>query len=201
MSNLQIISEQYKKLPVLVNSEICSGKVYIVTGANIGLGLETARHLVQCSAARVILAVRNMAAGAKAKNDIETSTGRKGVAEVWQLDLASFASVQAFAGKAMTQLERIDALVENASVALDKWTVAEAVETSMTVNVTSTFLLGVLMMPKLMDSAQRFNIKPRLVIVTAPYFTAQKELAKGGSENIFQGLNNPKEADMDQRYA
>lgn len=85
MVMLRLTAEQYKKLPILANESTCSGKTYIVTGGNTGLGLETARHLVEFSAARVVLAVRNLTAGETAKKDIEKSTGRKGVVSVSEL--------------------------------------------------------------------------------------------------------------------
>lgn len=75
-------AEQYRKLPILVDESTCAGKTYIVTGGNSGLGLETARHLVEFKASRVILAVRNLTAGEIAKGDIEKTTGHKGVLEV-----------------------------------------------------------------------------------------------------------------------
>lgn len=78
-----VIHELFKKLPVLINAVTCHGKFYIVTGANVGLGLETARYLVKSSAAKVIFAVRNLDAGKKAKTDIEQTTGRSGVVKVW----------------------------------------------------------------------------------------------------------------------
>jgi len=196
----RVIVEQYVKLPVPGNS--FEGKTYIVTGANHGLGLETARHLVRCSASRVILAVRSTKGGEAAKADIERTTGRKDVAEVWHIDLSTFASVKEFASKAERELERVDGLIENAGIMLDTWTLAEGMETSMTVNVISTLFLGVLMMPKLMESARKFNNAPHLVfLVSALGFVSQarKEMAKGGETNIFQGLNNSKEQSMDQR--
>lgn len=82
---LRLTAEQYKKLPVLANESTCSGKTYIVTGSNSGLGLETARHLVGSSASCVVLAVRNLTAGETAKEDIEKSTARKGVIKVSSL--------------------------------------------------------------------------------------------------------------------
>ena len=82
MVMLRLTAEQYRKLPILANDSTCSGKTYIVTGSNSGLGLETARHLVEFSASRVVLAVRNITAGENAKKDIEKSTGRKGVIQV-----------------------------------------------------------------------------------------------------------------------
>lgn len=202
MSALQVTLEQFHRLPILIEPVSCSGKTYIVTGSNHGIGLETARHLVRCSAERVILAVRNIAAGQKAKADIETSTGRTGVADVWHLDLASFSSVKAFVTKACGELERIDALIENAGVMLDQFKLVEGMETCMTVNVVSTVLLGQLMMPKLSEVARQSGIKPRLVFVVSTLgFVAGKELKKSGKVNIFDGMNDPKRADMDQRYA
>ncbi|KMK58732.1 short-chain dehydrogenase/reductase family protein [Aspergillus fumigatus Z5] len=100
--------------PLLATTEICAGGTYIVTGANTGLGFEAAKHLVGLEAAKVIVAVRNVSAGEKAKKDIEESTGRIGVAEVWPLDLASYDSVKTFAQKATTELDRIDAMRETA---------------------------------------------------------------------------------------
>lgn len=196
----RVIAEQYAKLPVPTTS--LAGQTHIVTGSNNGLGLEAARHLVRCSASRVILAVRNTKAGEAAKVDIERTTGRKGVIEVWHVDLASFDSVKKFASRAGRELERIDGLIENAGVLLDSWAEVEGMETQMTVNVVSTILLGVLMMPKLVESARKFGNSPRLVfLVSALGFTSQaeKELAKGGKTDIFRGLNNPKQQVMDQR--
>lgn len=79
---LRLTAEQYKNLPLLVNESTCSGKTYIVTGSNSGLGLETARRLVEFSASCVVLAVRNVKAGENAKKEIENSTGRKGIIQV-----------------------------------------------------------------------------------------------------------------------
>lgn len=79
---LRLTAEQYRSLPILANESTCSGKTYIITGSNSGLGLETARHLVEFSASCVVLAVRNITAGETAKIEIEKSTGRKGVIQV-----------------------------------------------------------------------------------------------------------------------
>jgi NAD(P)-dependent dehydrogenase (short-subunit alcohol dehydrogenase family) len=201
MSIPQILSEGlFTKLPVMVNEAVCSGKTYIITGGNHGLGLETARHLVRSSADRVILTVRNMKAGEEAKADIERATGRTGIIELWHLDLASYDSIKAFVSKLSSQNGRIDAFIANAGVQMDRWETAEGMELSMQVNVISTMLLAVMVMPKLVESAKRYNIEPRLVFVgSALGFTAKDDLAKCGKVEVFAALNEPKRADLDQR--
>jgi NAD(P)-dependent dehydrogenase (short-subunit alcohol dehydrogenase family) len=79
---MRVTVEQMKTVPMLASESTCSRKTYVVTGSNTGLGLETARHLVNLAASRVLLAVRNLSAGEKAKKDIEESTGRRGVVQV-----------------------------------------------------------------------------------------------------------------------
>jgi len=202
MSMRQIITEQYTKLPLSISQSTCSGKTYIVTGANTGLGLETARHLVGASASCVILAVRNITAGESAKTDIERTTSRKNIVQVWHLDLSSSVSVKAFIAKAEKELDRIDAVIENAGIWLDSWTVVEGIETSMTVNVINTMFLAVLLMPQLMESARKYGTKSRVVFLVSGLgfqAAARKELAKGGKKDILQGLNDPKKANMEQR--
>jgi NAD(P)-dependent dehydrogenase (short-subunit alcohol dehydrogenase family) len=201
MSIKELISEQRRDLPLLIDKENCSGKVFIVTGANIGIGLETSRHLVHAAAARVIMGIRNARAGVDALADIEETTGRHGVAEVWPLDLASYESVKLFAQRAMTELSRIDCVIENAAAALENWSLAEGMETSTTVNVFSTFLLGILLLPKLIESGSRFQVQPRLVFVVAALgFYRQKELERFRGD-VFGGMADKSRADMVARFA
>jgi NAD(P)-dependent dehydrogenase (short-subunit alcohol dehydrogenase family) len=138
-----------------------------VTGANTGLGLEAARHLVQLGAAKVIMGVRNVTAGEEARADIQATTGISNVAEVWALDLSSYSSVKAFAKRVTEELDRIDALIENAAVAMSKRVLAEGHTLPVTVNVYSTFLLGVLLLPKMRESSKRYSITSHLSIVTS----------------------------------
>jgi NAD(P)-dependent dehydrogenase (short-subunit alcohol dehydrogenase family) len=158
---------QIRDLPLFVTTETCTGGIYIVTGANTGLGFEAAKHLVSLGAARVIMAVRNLSLGEIAKAKIEAATHTTSVAEVWELDLASYASVKAFANRAIKELDRIDAVIENAAVAVAQRVLAEEHAISVTVNVLSTFLLGVLLLPKMSKSAKKFGNLPHLVIVTS----------------------------------
>ncbi|KAJ5225752.1 hypothetical protein N7468_006977 [Penicillium chermesinum] len=158
---------QVTELPLVISSELCAGRNFIVTGTNVGLGLEAARHLVGVGAKKVILAVRNLEAGEAARADIDASTGTTGVAEVWHLDLSQRSSVQSFAAKAIETIDRIDAVIENAGVAAAGTKDHEGQLLTVTVNVVNTFLLLLLLLPKLRADAKTFGYKPRVSVVSS----------------------------------
>ncbi|KAL8672595.1 MAG: hypothetical protein Q9168_002938 [Polycauliona sp. 1 TL-2023] len=175
----------------------------IVTGSNTGLGLDAARHITRLGATKVILAVRNTEKGRGAQQSILESTGRTegGVIEVWSLDLTSYESVKQFAERAMG-LERVDVLLSNAGVMDKEFKMAEEDEMAVTTNVTSTFLLAMLLLPKMRETGQRFNVVPRSVIVASDlHFTVELEERKGEGKKIFEKLNEKEGANMNSRYA
>jgi NAD(P)-dependent dehydrogenase (short-subunit alcohol dehydrogenase family) len=94
-----------------------TGRTFVITGANSGIGLEAARDLVG-RGAHVVLAVRDVSKGEAARALI--TSGAKGSAEVRQLDLADLDSVAAFAKGLTEKLESdgrlLNALVCNAGV-------------------------------------------------------------------------------------
>ncbi|KAK7082227.1 hypothetical protein SK128_003196 [Halocaridina rubra] len=121
------------------------GKTVIVTGANKGIGLETARDLAR-RGATVILACRNMIRANTAKDEIEASGGRH--VEVMELDVASMESVRKFAKK--LQNRQIDVLINNAGVAdLPQQITEEGLELTVATNHLGHFLLTHLLMPNL----------------------------------------------------
>jgi NAD(P)-dependent dehydrogenase (short-subunit alcohol dehydrogenase family) len=188
LSAWDILTTQYTKLPIIPTPSSINGGVYIVTGGNHGLGLECVKHLVRLTASRVILSSRSLTNGQQALAQVEKETGVKGVAEVWQLDLSNFDSVKAFADK-VNKLERVDALIENASIALDTWSVAEGIEMTVAVNVVGTFLLGLLVYPKLVESGKKHGITPHLTIVgSSTAFDCAGVLEKIDGD-ILDGLN------------
>lgn len=93
-------------------SKDISGKVYIVTGANSGVGLETTRQLVK-QGGHVIMACRRPDA---ATEMAENFTGLKGSYEVMRLDLADLQSVRDFADEFLKRYDKLDALVCNAGL-------------------------------------------------------------------------------------
>ncbi|KAI1404839.1 putative short-chain dehydrogenase/reductase family protein [Hypoxylon fuscum] len=176
------------------------GQTVLVTGSNVGLGFEAARHFARLKASKVILAVRNVKAGEAAKNAIETSTKRPGCCEVWHLDLASFASVKAFGERAAT-LPRLDVVVENAAVANpETFATAEGHERHITVNVISTTLLALLLLPKLQATSKSFpGSSPRLTCVTSELH-AYTTFPERHKDDIFAALDDEKATNMAERY-
>ncbi|KAI9810193.1 MAG: hypothetical protein M1827_006639 [Pycnora praestabilis] len=175
-----------------------SGQTIIVTGANVGLGKEAARHFHHLNAEKIILAVRNLEKGEAAKKDIEASTSSSGAIEVWPLDLQSYESVKQF-GKRAEGLKRLDVVVENAGIATHEYRTAEDNEATITTNVVSTFLLALNLLPTLRESALRYNITPHLVVVSSEVH-AFTSFPEKDSPNIFKTLNEKETANMGDRY-
>ena len=91
-----------------------TGRVAVVTGANGGLGLETARELAR-KGAHVIMAARNQDKAAAAEDDILARIPEASL-EIRSLDLASLDSVHDFATAVRNDYTRLDLLINNAGV-------------------------------------------------------------------------------------
>ena len=88
------------------------GKVVVVTGSNIGIGLETAVG-VAALGATTVLACRNRAKAEAAAREVTQRTWNDDV-HVVPLDLADLASVRTAAEDILTRWDRLDVLVNNA---------------------------------------------------------------------------------------
>ncbi|TDZ71962.1 Short chain dehydrogenase atnD [Colletotrichum trifolii] len=201
MDPISLIRAQYKNLPIATTRETCEGNTYIITGSNGGIGLEAVKHLVNVGAARVIIAVRSLTKGNEAKALVDASTGRPEATEVWQLDMASFDSIKAFARKATEELTHIHGLVENATAALDTWTISEGMETSVAVNVVGTVLLALFLLPKLKETAKVSKLGPQIVVVTSGLGFGQESFLQYAGQDMFQVLNQEGKSDMNRRYS
>lgn len=144
------------------------GKNVIITGGNTGLGLEAAIKFVNLDAEKVIITSRDLAKGSAAKAQINARTTKKeGCVEVWHLDMESYTSIRSFSKKASIELDHLDVVILNAGVApryfkksLAGW------ESAIQINVLSTALIGLLLLPKLRTS-KTLNSTPVLEIVAA----------------------------------
>jgi NAD(P)-dependent dehydrogenase (short-subunit alcohol dehydrogenase family) len=90
------------------------GRVAVVTGANSGLGLATARELARAGAT-VVLACRSTARGDEAADTIRSKVPSAAVS-VTALDLADLDSVRAFATEVESAHDQLDLLIDNAGV-------------------------------------------------------------------------------------
>jgi NAD(P)-dependent dehydrogenase (short-subunit alcohol dehydrogenase family) len=91
-----------------------SGRTAVVTGANGGLGLETARALA-AAGADVVMAARNQQRAAEAIEEIRSGVPDSRLTVV-ELDLGSLDSVQRAAERILSEHETIDLLINNAGV-------------------------------------------------------------------------------------
>jgi NAD(P)-dependent dehydrogenase (short-subunit alcohol dehydrogenase family) len=116
-----------------------TGRTFVVTGANSGLGASTARALAGAGAS-VVLACRNTAKGD------EAAATMPGNVEVRQVDLADLSSVRSFAAG----IDHLDVLVNNAGVmAVPQGQTVDGFERQIGTNHLGHFALTGLLLPKI----------------------------------------------------
>jgi NAD(P)-dependent dehydrogenase (short-subunit alcohol dehydrogenase family) len=126
-----------------------TGLTAVVTGANGGLGLETAQALA-AKGAHVVMATRNQEKAARAADEIRAESPAASL-EVVPLDLASLASVRAAAERILTAHPRVDILVNNAGVmAMPERRTEDGLEMQLGVNHLGHWALTALLMPALL---------------------------------------------------
>lgn len=129
-----------------------SGKVCIVTGANSGIGLETAAGIAE-RGATVVMACRSRERAEAAQKEIE-SRGYAGATDVMLVDMASFDSIRAFADAFKQKYDRLDVLVNNAAIVpKSRELTQDGIEKQFGVNHLAYFLLTHLLLDQLKESA------------------------------------------------
>lgn len=137
--------------------------ITLITGANQGIGLATAKILAKEYNYHVIIASRNLEAGAKAAEALKIEGHQ---ASSIQLDLTSQSSINAAASTIKAQFGRLDVLVNNAGILLDgkepNRSFHNLLSETMTTNVIGTALVTEAMIPLL-----RLSPLPRLIFVSS----------------------------------
>jgi len=124
----------------------------LVTGANSGIGKETARGLAR-QGHRVVLACRDRARGEAARREIVDTTGNAAV-ELMIVDLARQASIREFARAFLDAHPELHVLVNNAGVwATRRREGPDGIEQTWAINVLGYFLLTELLQDRLRQSA------------------------------------------------
>lgn len=91
-----------------------SGKVFLITGANSGLGLEAARILARKNAT-VVMACRNKEKAEQAQKDILDACPQAKT-EILLMDLADLSSIESAAHEFKSNYDRLDVLLNNAGI-------------------------------------------------------------------------------------
>jgi NAD(P)-dependent dehydrogenase (short-subunit alcohol dehydrogenase family) len=138
-----------------------TGRVAVVTGANGGLGLETAKALAGAGA-HVVMAARDQVKAATAQSEI-LAVHPEAQLEVVELDLADLSSVATAAQQIVAAHEQVDILVNNAGLmAMPERTTTDGFEMQLGVNHLGHFALTAQLLPALLRA-----VRARVVTVTS----------------------------------
>ncbi|CAG2176732.1 unnamed protein product [Oppiella nova] len=150
------------------------GQVVVITGANTGIGKETALQL-SLRGAKIIIGCRDMSKANGAIDDIRAKNPKANIIAI-KLDLSSLASVREFA-KNVSQIEsNIDILINNAGIGMcPEWQTKDGFEMQFGTNHLGHFLLTLSLLPLLQKS-------PKARVITVSSNT--HKLAKIDFENI-----------------
>ncbi|KZO98824.1 NAD(P)-binding protein [Calocera viscosa TUFC12733] len=169
-----------------------TGRTVLLTGGNVGLGLEAAKHLAALGPARLIITSRSSARGADALVQISAAgKGKVGKVECWEVNLAVFDSVKALVDRFAKQGGgKLDLLVLNAGVAGGVWNeTPEGWEEMLQVNHLSTALLAIRFLPFLL-AADAQPPTPRVVIVSSGVHHWVPDMPEVEAPSMLRKLND-----------
>jgi NAD(P)-dependent dehydrogenase (short-subunit alcohol dehydrogenase family) len=143
------------------------GRVFLVTGANTGIGRATAEALAR-RGGRVVLACRSLSRG---RPVLDAIVAAGGAGELLAVDLGSLASVRAAASAYLERGEPLHVLVNNAGIAGPRGLTVDGFEVTFGVNHLGPFLLTKLLLPRLRESAAQDEAGARIVNVSSASHT------------------------------
>ncbi|KAK0720988.1 hypothetical protein B0H67DRAFT_600314 [Lasiosphaeris hirsuta] len=176
-----------------------AGKIAIITGGNSGLGYEAGLQLLDLSLSRLILAVRSIergeAAAAKLRRLYPHST-----IDVWELEMSSYASIQAFTKRVDEQLPRLDMAILNAGVMRFHFqrVTSTGHEEIIQVNYLSTMLLALLLLPIL--KAKRAGPSPARLTIISAALTLNAKFPERAATPLLASFDDPRTFDRQERY-
>ncbi|KAK8040184.1 Short chain dehydrogenase sol3 [Apiospora rasikravindrae] len=168
-SYLTFFRRQLTFTPAPVHGVDLSGQTALVTGSNVGIGLECSRQLLDLGLSKLILAVRDEAKGQTAAAALAQNRDTADVTiEVWKLDLSDYDSVVALADRAKT-LATLDIVILNAAIVPFKFALNPRTqhEEGLQVTYLSTTLLTLLLLPVAASKRAHQKQPTRITLVTS----------------------------------
>ena len=186
-SILGFVYRQFTRPKPLPKGTPLTDQVAIVTGSNVGLGLEASRQLLKLGLSQLIMGVRSQARGDAAAAQLRKEFPRSTIS-VWIVDIESYDSIRAFADKCKT-LRRIDMAILNAALQKQSFTTVAATghETTMQVDYLGTALLAILLLPIL--KAKKAGARSPVLSLVGSDLQYQAELETNGP--VLKQFNKP----------
>lgn len=179
------------------------GKTVLVTGANTGLGYQAALKYSALGADRLILGVRSREKGEAAKSRITRETHRNPDSiDVMTVDLSTFSSVVEFVERLGDEVPKLHVALLCAGVAKPTFVRGpEGHELSTQVNVLSTALMALLLLPRLRETAAADEDLTHLSFVNSQssHLVKPEQLPKKG-ETLIQRLDDSAQFDSTTQY-
>lgn len=189
--------------------ELLKDKIVLITGANAGIGKETARQLAELGASKIILACRSSKRGQEAVEDLrqhaqeqhdQKQQPKTVVASqfiVLECDLGSFDSVRkavdTLKDRQLKDIPQIDILILNAGVMMNELTFTkDKLETTMQANLLGHFLLTRLLMEKKLMKPNKENPPRVLHLTSSTYMIALASHGKMDFEDLMCDKNKRK---------
>ncbi len=159
-----------------------SGKTYLITGANAGVGLQAARTLLKKNA-KVVMLNRSAEKSRVALAELKNEFGSEAEVIFIRMDLASLASVREAADEVLNSVPRIDALICNAAIAQvhTRKLTEDGFESQLGTNHYGHFLLCGLLFERIEAS------KGRIVVVASLGYNMGLKTIKFGDMNWEEG--------------
>lgn len=194
-------------VPPLPSDLTLEGKTIIITGANAGLGYAVAREVLLLKAARLVLAVRNVSKGEKAKQDLiddsEIATvNSTAVLDVMAVDMEKLESVVAFANAVKSKFERVDCVLLNAGIVYMRYeTTTDGYEKCLQVNYLASALLAVELLPLLQETAARTGTPARLTWISSESLAYAAYTNISSQKHVIGYLNSKETYNSNTRYS
>ncbi|KAH5139448.1 hypothetical protein HBI56_226380 [Parastagonospora nodorum] len=188
------------RVPEISTRTELSGKTVLVTGANVGLGFESVRNFLRLRPSLVVMGVRSVNKGEEAAARLRQEFPDARI-DVWELDMESFRSVQAFAARAERELERIHVAVLNAGLGRLRFERVEeglCHEVTIQVNYLATALLSFLLLPKLRPATS--SSEPGRLTIVNSGASLGLGLEHPGEGSILESLDRPEKFDGFGQY-